>query len=57
MLKRVRGEAILIANVHRVFEDMSFVVRKPEDIFSHRDMLLYKTKDSLRLNTRCFFVL
>jgi hypothetical protein len=25
MLKRVRGGAILIAAVHRVFEDMSFV--------------------------------
>lgn len=26
ILKRVRGEAILIADIHRVFEDMSFVL-------------------------------
>ena len=56
MLKRVRGEAILIAALHRVFEDMSFVHHDAEDMISHRDMLLFKTKDGLRLDTCCSFV-
>lgn len=57
MLNRVRGEAILIAGVRRVFEDMPFVAHEARDIISHRDMLLCKTKDGLRLDTRYFFVL
>lgn len=56
MSKRVRSEAILIAALRRVFEDMSFVHHDAEDMISHRDMLLSKTKDGLRLDTCCFFV-
>jgi hypothetical protein len=57
MTMDVAKQQVLIANVHRVFEDMSFVVRKPEDTISHQDTLLYKTKDDLKLATRYFFVL
>jgi len=51
-----QGRSNTYCSLRRVFEDMSFVQHDAEDMTSHRDMLLLKTKDGSRLNTRCFFV-